>query len=108
MTPRGMLELAAKAAGYTVNARSQAARDALIGRENAGLWLENGSTNWNPRNNSGQALELAVAIGVFSTTEQFRDFQAFYSDEIRMDGNPTAATRRAILTIAALHGKAMP
>ena len=101
MTPRGMLELAAKAAGYTVNARSQAARDALIG-------LENGSTNWNPRNNSGQALELAVAIGVFSTTEQFRDFQAFYSDEIRMDGNPTAATRRAILTIAALHGKAMP
>ena len=108
MNNREMLELAAKAAGYKVDADMQAERDALIGRENAGLWLEDGSTNWNPRNNSGQALELAVAIGLFSTTEQFRDFQAFYSDEIRMDGKPTAATRRAILTIAALRGKAVP
>ena len=39
--------LEVEAAGYKVDADMQAERDALIGRENAGLWLEDGSTNWN-------------------------------------------------------------
>ena len=106
MTPREMLELAAKAAGYTVNANMQAERDAL-GYGDAGLWIDGVSTCWNPRNDSKRALELAVQIGLFSTTEQFLEFQAFYSDEIRKDGVPTAATRRAILTIAAMQWVSM-
>ncbi len=107
MTPREMLELAAKAAGYTVNASMQAERDAL-GFGDAGLWIDSVSTCWNPRDDDGAALRLAVDIGIFSTTEQLRDFQAFYSDEISKDGKPTAATRRAILHIAALQGKVVP
>lgn len=107
MNDREMLELAAKAAGYEVLANKQAQRDE-IGSGGVGLWIKGVSTCWNPRDDSGQALELAVQIGLFKTTEQFREFQAFYSDEIRKDGMPTAATRRAILTIAALHGKSMP
>ena len=106
MNDRKMLELAAKAADYTVNAKMQAERDAL-GHGDAGLWIDGVSTCWNPRNDSKHALELAVQIGLFSTTEQFLDFQAFYSDEIRKDGVPTAATRRAILTIAAMQGMSM-
>ena len=103
---RELLELAAKAAGYRVDARMQAERDAL-GYGDAGLWIDGVSTCWNPRNDSKHAIELAVKIGLFSTTEQFLDFQAFYSDEIRKDGVPTAATRRAILTIAAMQGMSM-
>lgn len=107
MNDRKMLELAAKAAGYTVNANMQAERSAL-GYGDAGLWIDGVSTCWNPRNDSKHALALAVQIGLFSTTEQFLEFQAFYSDEIRKDGVPTAATRRAILTIAAMPGMSQP
>ena len=99
MTDREMLELAAKAAGYKVldwygERYTTTDGDRLF--------------PWNPLLDDGDALRLAVDIGIFSTTEQFRDFQAFYSDEISKDGKPTAATRRAILMIAALSGKSMP
>jgi len=77
MNNREMLELAAKAAGWNINTRMQEKRDALTGGEIAGLWLEDGSTNWNPRDDSRQALELAVEIGLFSTTKQFLEFLAY-------------------------------
>lgn len=56
---RELLELAAKAAGYTVNARMQAERDA-IGAGDVGLWINGVSTCWNPLTDDGDALRLAV------------------------------------------------
>ena len=61
MTPREMLELAAKAAGYTVNANMQAERDAL-GYGDDGLWIDGVSTCWNPRDDSRSAFELLAAM----------------------------------------------
>ena len=98
MDDREMLEWAAKAAGYLVCRPFRNGEFRVSGQD--GL-----SFAWNPRDDDGDALRLAVRVGIFSTTEQFRDFQAFYSDEIRKDGKPTSATRRAILYIAALQGK---
>ena len=49
MTDRELLELAAKAAGYMVNANKQAERDAL-GYGDIGLWIDSVSTCWNPLN----------------------------------------------------------
>lgn len=63
MTPREMLELAAKAAGYTVNANMQAERDAL-GCGDAGLWIDGVSPCWNPRNSREHSFVLALCIGV--------------------------------------------
>ena len=117
MTPREMLELAAKAAGYTVNARSQAARDAFIGRENVGLWLENGSTNWNPLTDDGDALRLAVSLGIHieQNTAFKRACALWYGKAVLREelfvswgDDKYAATRRAILLAAAEIGKAMP
>ena len=111
-TDRELLELAAKAAGYTVNACMQEKRDALVGRENAGLWMESGSTNWNPLKNSGQALDLAVRLRMgidhnhsadeifwssSSAANQRLSAVEEFDDEVQRE----AATRRAIVRAAA-------
>ena len=61
MTDRELLELAAKAAGYMVNANKQAERDAL-GYGDVGLWIDSVSTCWNPLNDSGSAFELLATM----------------------------------------------
>ena len=61
MNDRELLELAAKAAGYTVNATLQAKRDA-IGSGDVGLWINGVSTCWNPLTDDGDALRLATRL----------------------------------------------
>lgn len=118
MTPREMLELAAKAAGYTVNASMQAERDAM-GAGDVGLWIDGVSTCWNPLDSSGQAFALSVNLS-FCQTQWFNhdppDVMIGYktSDgEGRNwiedhNGDPVAATRRAITRAAAEIGRSMP
>lgn len=120
MTPREILELAAKAAGYTVNARSQAERDA-IGAGDVGLWIDGVSTCWNPRDDDGDALRLLAAMpSLWSLSLKFgapsveMDVAWGYGPGIVCNEfagkcvDRAAAIRLAITRAAAEVGKAMP
>jgi len=91
MTDREMLELAARAAGIVVT-------DDM--RE---LWLHAGSSAWNPLDDDGDALRLAVQCGILNL-----DDALFYGDrDIDYQTDPYAATRRAITRAAAEIGRQM-
>lgn len=121
-TDRELLELAAKAAGYTTNHPWNAERltfnqpvDALY------VMNENGvvHTAWNPLDDSGAALNLAVKLGIeiIPDREVEEVSTAFCVHHPRLIGYNTvepfgidemAATRRAIVRAAAEIGMAMP
>lgn len=115
-----LLRLAAKAAGIKINEKWQAEREE-IGRGDLGLWTTT-STNWNPLEDDGDALRLAVKlnliIGPFATYvsvaetydkpklgAQGREFVCWHHET---KGDQLAATRRAIVRAAAEIGRAMP
>jgi hypothetical protein len=101
MSDKELLELAAKAAGNGVY-------------EMGGMYfeqLENGLVaKWSPLTDDGDALRLAVEIGLSIYMEPFRVGCPTQDDvvweEVVLDG--FAATRRAIVRTAAEIGKAMP
>lgn len=101
MIERKLLELAAKAVGLRL-----VAWDGIFG-EMFAIDDDNGDT-WMPHFNDGDALRLAVKLGIFTATERLQSFHAFYRDEIRRDSPPTTAARRAIVRAAAEIGRAMP
>ena len=93
---RELLELAAKAAGLTWSKSKYITH--------GGLWIIKPSvqTYWSPLTNDGDALRLAVRLGMF--------MRSIVKDIPRSeyDADPYAATRRAITRAAAAIGKAMP
>lgn len=97
MTDQELLELAAKAAGYRV--RKQTMAPGFIRFCAAG-----GPVQWNPLDDDGDALRLAVKlrmeIGFEGDNVVFADgnFSEFLSED------PAAATRRAIVRAAAFLG----
>lgn len=104
---RELLEKAARAAGYEV---ARPADD--LGIAGGGLLLVGVQYPWNPLNNSGQALELAVKLGLsvmfgergnlveVSASDASSEFcKAFAMEALGTD--PYAATRRAIVRAAA-------
>lgn len=98
-----LLRLAAKAAGIKINEKRQAEREE-IGRSDVGLWTTT-STNWNPIADDGDALRLAVKLGIelfFINGDTHADGQS--------EGGPDkqANTRRAIVRAAAAIGRAIP
>ncbi len=113
MTDREMLELAARAAGIVVT-------DDM--RE---LWLHVGSSAWNPRTDDGDALRLAVKLGLHVMQYPIYDEpkhsaiakkSARLLDDTCVDmcvgievygSDPYAATRRAITRAAAEIGRQM-
>lgn len=92
MTDREMLELAAKAAGVVVDADGR---------------FEFPHGLWNPLNDDGDALRLAVKLEIYDLDRALVALDiserttAYHLD-------PYAATRRAIVRAAAEIGKAMP
>lgn len=105
MTDRELLELAAKAAGVS------------------GKWYEDWRESgyelpdgynmplWNPLTNDGDALRLAVKLGL--TVGQYEGIYSFvgwddFEEEEPHGNDPYAATRRAIVRAAAEIGKADP
>lgn len=126
MSDRELLELAAKAAGMTVNKRAQADRDAC-GAGYIGLWIPEHSTCWNPLTDDGDALRLAVKLridfyisnmnGLSERTEENAVVCHAYNPSIPSSRlcllhepfgtDDTAATRRAIVRAAAEIGKAL-
>ena len=103
MTDREMLEMAAKAAGYE------------YAKHGGYIVVDGIPGNWNPLTDDGDALRLAVKLGlmidiqnkvnatsVWTTDESgSADFDAAHGKD------PYAATRRAIVRAAAEIGKAM-
>ena len=89
MTDRELLERAAKAAGIDIE------------------WY--GPKQWNPLTDDGDALRLAVKLGLLVEfiPDRFDLFQRFYGEEIDKDNKPSEATRRAIVRAAAEIGKDM-
>lgn len=119
---RELLELAAKAGGI----EHKGWNDSLAHRGNVGLWVGLGE-RWNSWDNSGDALELAAALGISLTpypifnegarhsvvakqrrsTDTMR--QANPTEVIERYGDdPAAAWRHAITRAAAEVGRAMP
>jgi hypothetical protein len=112
MTDRELLELAAKAAGYTT-IQYQNLKDSYLdiryGIDEA-IW--NGEDYWNPLEDDCEALRLAVKLGlrIEINTQVLGDTlvsSEFYDHVECHNNNPLAATRRAIVRAAAEIGKNM-
>jgi hypothetical protein len=115
MTDRELLELAAKAAGMWPDAFTLDNDDQPIYSETLGLFRSWGSSWWNPLTDDGDALRLAVKLGMSvnmfpnddARTECASHLQNNFVDEAwRHHADPYAATRRAIVRAAAAIGEA--
>ena len=123
-TDRELLELAAKAAGYTTNHPWNAERLTFNPPVYALYVLnENGvvHTAWNPLDDSGAAMNLAVDLDLaivpypiynkqkHSVLVKKNNLDESRFEKMELHGDdPRAATRRAIVSAAAEIGKAMP
>jgi len=105
MTDRELLELAAKAAGIEGRWMTKGDGD---------LWLfrNDFSDPWNPLTDDGDALRLAVKLGM--TIEQWSEGHVYVGhrhpgnfEHERHRKDPLAATRRAIVRAAAEIGRSM-
>lgn len=106
MSDKELLELAAKAAGYKVYSNGKLFR---IWKDSNVEWVD-----WNPLSNDGDALRLAVKLGVelvFTKNKigAGRHNLSTYPwvNEDRNVDDPYAATRRAIVQAAAEMGRNM-
>jgi hypothetical protein len=118
MTDRELLELAAKAAGIVVvrsRLHDPLNRDMLVKKSHHNKGQEHGG--WNPLADDGDALRLAVRLGmnVFQAAKSAyalpSDDDGTYEEQVRyvdVANDQFAATRRAIVRAAAEIGKAMP
>ena len=95
-TDRELLELAAKAVGYAVCEPFRHGEFRVRGPD--GL-----SFAWNPRDDDGDALRLAVKRKILRCHMDL--FHKFYEEEIANGLKEDAATRRAIVRAAAAIGE---
>ena len=111
---RELLELAAKAAGYPWRGFSADGRPLLnadVSKPEPRLCCP---CVWNPLTDDGAAMRLAVAAGiVVEPPEHDGDFATGYAGDSQVinvpaNGDPCAATRRAIVLMAAEIGRAIP
>lgn len=119
MSDRELLELAAKAAGYVIEL------DMNWGTGGMPFFRMSGN-KWNPLADDGDALRLAVKLGLASSSgtqvytadddlmAAWADRDSLYGTDLhqqvqwsRSHGDPYTATRRAIVRAAAAIGKAM-
>lgn len=108
MNERELLEMAAKAAGYEITGFA-------VGRNKKEWAVLSCGTRWNPLQDDGDALRLAVAVGVnpiqcTDSVDAMHFDSCIVATEMFTDhGNDkVAATRLAITRAAAQIGKAMP
>lgn len=117
MTDRELLELAAKAAGIGLVGPT----DKYIAQHDKGsaaFIIDNdkgGHSNWNPITDDGDALRLAVKLGMIVHIDHDHCFcvevnttNAELFEPLSDAIDPYAATRRAITRAAAEIGKAIP
>lgn len=108
MTDKELLELAAQAAGYTLENRYLAVNLPIEGLHidaiNGEYWpwcIEEGEY-WCPLTDDGDALRLAVKLGLLADD----GYTATFCNALDKD-DPYAATRRAIVRAAAEIGRTM-
>jgi len=114
MADRELLELAAKACGYDTSHPWNAERLTLTPPVNA-LVISNGSTGWDPLEDDGDALRLAVSLRLQVTPDTydkkevgvFRAGAAECYEAVTPHQSRREATRRAIVRAAAAIGKVM-
>jgi len=99
MTDRELLEAAAKAAGLLLHDGTH------VWMEGAGQWAR-----WNPLTDDGDALRLAVALNIGPQPRAFSGDSSLagrgkYCIVESHNGDPLAATRRAIVRAAAEIGR---
>ena len=107
MSDREMLEFAAKAAGIGGGWQFVRGRDTPI------FYRDVGGRVWNPITDDGDALRLAVKLRIDvhygdSVVVAERVFPQEVGVAKAFDGDPLAATRRAIVRAAAEIGRQMP
>ena len=120
MSDRALLQDAAKAAGMVIHEARQAERDADISPEKAGLWIVGVSTWWNPLNDDVAAFRLAVKLNMdllfdVDSIEVIATQHPREADEEitypwawqKLNDDPYAATRQAIVCAAAEIGRQM-
>ncbi|CBJ38277.1 conserved protein of unknown function [Ralstonia solanacearum CMR15] len=121
MSDRELLELAAKAAGLDVEFPDADTADWLVCNDHAKAhdqWLICNSLDeegdvigwWNPLKDDGDALRLAVKLGMRLCIDKRAGFSWIKGVEgsVPHDGNANAATRRAIVRAAAEIARAQP
>jgi len=100
LTDRELIEMAAKAAGMVLLSRLKSDPEKC-------LWWEEGKPNppfqWNPLEDDGDALRLAVKRNIFICNMDV--FRRFYDAGIANGRDETEATRRAIVRAAAEIGR---
>lgn len=106
-TDRELLELAAKAAGYLVQASPSG--NFLISEPNRSMRL------WTPLTDDGDALRLAVKLGLRLTLPKYQRFGTTAESQLESTpghtvfrDDPMQQTREAIVNTAAEIGRAMP
>ena len=118
MTDRELSELAAKAAGLTIDTHYvDGGASAWEGERHNSDWIP----NWNPLTDDGDALRLAVKLGIniqclraegYDKTTAVQCQVKGYIVNVGIDegcnGDSDAAARHAIVWAAAEIGKAMP
>ena len=112
MTDRQLLEQAAKAAGIEIAQWSNIQAGGFIAKGSAYLdsWGDERIPRdfWNPLTNDGDALRLAVKLGINLELHNINLYGAHKgSIECECEGEPYAATRRAIVLAAAEIGKGL-
>ena len=105
MTDRELLELAAKAAGIKSTCWIDKTHE-WFQREGVGYDDSNDCQQlWNPLTDDGDAMRLAVKLGLFNDEDFVAELKAIWMYSCT---DYYAATRRAIVRAAAEIGKAMP
>lgn len=116
MSDKELLELAAKAVGYDISHPMNAERQEMIPPVMGFVTYLDGklqSTLWNPLDDDGQALRLAVKLYLEIAPACYsQDCVDVYSKDDNplselFNGDPYAATRRAIVRTAAAIGEKM-
>jgi hypothetical protein len=112
MTDRELLELAAKAVGLSLEQGPGSPPEKCFGA----CWDGHTWDYWNPLDDDGDALRLAVKLDFRIDIDKERAWTAVYANrsynidtvlEANDNNDPYAATRRAIVRAAAEIGRAM-
>lgn len=97
MTDRELLELAAKAAGKDIDPHRYDPDD--------GFAIRHTAIFWNPIDDDGDALRLAVKLGILH--DHYHKWKKEFDLLLACDLKPSEATRRAIVRAAAEIGRGM-
>lgn len=112
MTDKELLELAAKAEGLNYDPTKEGDELDRVYSDYLGLWIWHWKDWWNPLTDDGDALRLAVKLGIGIEVINPRDSmelgRTIVSNCCVLHSNdPYAATRRAIVRAAAEIGRRM-